>query len=303
MNPQEIGRGIGLSVLASALFAFLSGYTRLLAPLDGTDIFAWRILGTLLTVVGLLAWRGELPRLRAAVGQLLGHPVTCLVTLAMAALLALQQWLFLWASVNGRALEVSLGYFLLPLSMVLVGRFYYGEKMNLLQRLAVLCACIGVAHELWMTRAFSWPTLAVALGYPPYFILRRRIKLDSLLIFAVELMVLALPSLVAVLMSASLAATVRTPSMWLLIPGLGVISMIALTSYLRAGKLLPMGLFGILGYVEPVLLVLVAMAVLGESLHLSQLGTYGPIWLSVLLTALHSVRLMRRPAIPSQPLN
>jgi len=154
-----------------------------------------------------------------------------------------------------------------------------------------------------MTRAFSWPTLAVALGYPPYFILRRRIKLDSLLIFAVELMVLALPSLVAVLMSASLAATVRTPSMWLLIPGLGVISMIALTSYLRAGKLLPMGLFGILGYVEPVLLVLVAMAVLGESLHLSQLGTYGPIWLSVLLTALHSVRLMRRPAIPSQPLN
>jgi chloramphenicol-sensitive protein RarD len=303
MNPQEIGRGIGLSVLASALFAFLSGYTRLLAPLDGTDIFAWRILGTLLTVVGLLAWRGELPRLRAAVAQLLGRPVTCLVTLAMAALLALQQWLFLWASVNGRALEVSLGYFLLPLSMVLVGRFYYGEKMNLLQRLAVLCACIGVAHELWMTRAFSWPTLAVALGYPPYFILRRRIKLDSLLIFAVELMVLALPSLVAVLMSASLAATVRTPSMWLLIPGLGVISMIALTSYLRAGKLLPMGLFGILGYVEPVLLVLVAMAVLGESLHLSQLGTYGPIWLSVLLTALHSVRLMRRPAMPSQPLN
>lgn len=303
MNPQEIGRGIGLSVLASALFAFLSGYTRLLAPLDGTDIFAWRILGTLLTVVGLLAWRGELPRLRAAVAQLLGRPVTCLVTLAMAALLALQQWLFLWASVNGRALEVSLGYFLLPLSMVLVGRFCYGEKMNLLQRLAVLCACIGVAHELWMTRAFSWPTLAVALGYPPYFILRRRIKLDSLLIFAVELMVLALPSLVAVLMSASLAATVRTPSMWLLIPGLGVISMIALTSYLRAGKLLPMGLFGILGYVEPVLLVLVAMAVLGESLHLSQLGTYGPIWLSVLLTALHSVRLMRRPAMPSQPLN
>ena len=47
MNPQLVGRGIGLSVLASSLFAFLSGYTRLLAPLDGTDIFAWRILITL----------------------------------------------------------------------------------------------------------------------------------------------------------------------------------------------------------------------------------------------------------------
>ncbi|MBP1316700.1 EamA family transporter RarD [Herbaspirillum huttiense F1] len=301
MNPQLVGRGIGLSVLASSLFAFLSGYTRLLAPLDGTDIFAWRILITLLCVLGLLAWRGELPRLRAAMAELLASPARIALLVLMAALLALQQWLFLWGSVNGRALEVSLGYFMLPLSMVLVGRFHYGEKMDLLQRLAVLCACVGVAHELWMTRAFSWPTLAVALGYPPYFMLRRRIRLDSMLIFAVELMVLALPSLLALGLSPATGPTLRTPAMWLLLPGLGILSMIALTSYLRAGKLLPMGLFGILGYVEPVLLVLVAMAVLGESLQLAQLGTYVPIWLSVLLTALHSVKLMRRPA--AQPTN
>ncbi|MEN2674043.1 EamA family transporter RarD [Herbaspirillum huttiense] len=301
MNPQLVGRGIGLSVLASSLFAFLSGYTRLLAPLDGTDIFAWRILITLLCVLGLLAWRGELPRLRAAMAELLASPGRIALLVLMAALLALQQWLFLWGSVNGRALEVSLGYFMLPLSMVLVGRFHYGEKMDLLQRLAVLCACVGVAHELWMTRAFSWPTLAVALGYPPYFMLRRRIRLDSMLIFAVELMVLALPSLLALVLSPATGPTLRTPAMWLLLPGLGILSMIALTSYLRAGKLLPMGLFGILGYVEPVLLVLVAMAVLGESLQLAQLGTYVPIWLSVLLTALHSVKLMRRPA--AQPTN
>ncbi|ALU90670.1 EamA family transporter RarD [Herbaspirillum rubrisubalbicans] len=301
MNHQDIGRGIGLSVLASSLFAFLSGYTRLLAPLDGTEIFAWRIVITLLCVLGLLAWRGDLPRLRSAMAELLGSPARIALLLLMTALLALQQWLFLWGSVNGRALEVSLGYFLLPLSMVLVGRFHYGEKMDLLQGLAVLCACVGVAHELWMTRAFSWPTLAVALGYPPYFILRRRIRIDSLLIFAVELMVLALPSLLALATSPRTVATLHTPAMWLLLPGLGVLSMIALTSYLRAGKLLPMGLFGILGYVEPVLLVLVAMAVLGETLHLAQLGTYVPIWLSVLLTALHSVKLMRRPAV--QPMN
>lgn len=301
MNPQLVGRGIGLSVLASSLFAFLSGYTRLLAPLDGTDIFAWRILITLLCVLGLLAWRGELPRLRAAMAELLASPARIALLVLMAALLALQQWLFLWGSVNGRALEVSLGYFMLPLSMVLVGRFHYGEKMDLLQRLAVLCACVGVAHELWMTRAFSWPTLAVALGYPPYFMLRRRIRLDSMLIFAVELMVLALPSLLALVLSPATGPTLRTPAMWVLLPGLGILSMVALTSYLRAGKLLPMGLFGILGYVEPVLLVLVAMAVLGESLQLAQLGTYVPIWLSVLLTALHSVKLMRRPAV--QPTN
>ncbi|MBB5391402.1 MULTISPECIES: EamA family transporter RarD [unclassified Herbaspirillum] len=295
MNHHETVRGIGLSVLASTLFALLSGYTRLLAPLDGLDIFAWRILWTTVAVLALIAWRRHGAQLKTACGEIARDPGKCLSLLAMAAMLGVQQWLFLWAPVNGRALEVSLGYFLLPLTMVLVGRFHYGERLNLLQRMAVLCALAGVAHELWMTRAFSWPTLLVALGYPPYFILRRRIRLDSLLVFTVELLLLVPVAALALALNGSFSLTVREPAMYLLLPGLGILSMVALTCYLRAGKLLPMGLFGILGYVEPVLLVLVAMAVLGESLGAAQLGTYVPIWISVGLTAVHSVRLMRRP--------
>ncbi|MBO9538009.1 EamA family transporter RarD [Herbaspirillum sp.] len=296
MNHHETARGIGLSVLASALFAVLSGYTRLLAPLDGLDIFAWRIVWTTVAVLAVIAWRRHGAQLRAACGEIAGDPVKSLSLLAMAAMLGVQQWLFLWAPVNGRALEVSLGYFLLPLAMVLVGRFHYGERLDMLQRMAVLCALAGVAHELWMTRAFSWPTLLVALGYPPYFILRRRIKLDSLLLFTIELLLLLPAAALALALNGSAGLAVREPAMYLLLPGLGIISMVALTGYLRAGKLLPMGLFGILGYVEPVLLVLVAMAVLGESLGAAQLGTYVPIWMSVGLTAVHSIRLMRRPA-------
>ncbi|MGC3318753.1 hypothetical protein, partial [Enterococcus faecalis] len=79
----------------------------------------------------------------------------------------------------------------------------------LLLRLAVLCACVGVAHELWMTRAISWPTLALAQGYPPYFMLRRRIRLDSMLFFAVELMVLALPSVLALVLCPATGPTLR----------------------------------------------------------------------------------------------
>ncbi len=50
--------------------------------------------------------------------------------------------------------------------------------------------------------------------------------------------------------------------------------------------MLPMALFGILGYVEPVLIVAVAVLLLGESLSAQQLGTYGPIWVAVALSGL-----------------
>jgi len=293
MHSSSLGRGIGLSVLASTLFAFLSGYTRLLSPLDGTDIFAWRILWTTLAILALLWWQSRLPQLRAAWRIILDAPYGLGRLLLMAALLGVQQWIFLWASVNEMALDISLGYFLLPLVMVMVGRMCYGERLDGFQRLAVACALVGVVHELWMTRAFSWPTLVVALGYPPYFMLRRRFAIDSVLLFAIELLMILPFSLLWLAASPLSTDILRMPSMYLLLPVLGVTSMAALSSYLKASRMLPMGLFGILGYVEPVLLVLVAIVALGEQMTVTQLGTYVPIWLSVVFTGFHSARLMR----------
>jgi chloramphenicol-sensitive protein RarD len=294
MNRYDPKRGIALSVGASAMFALLSAYATLLAPLSGLDIFAWRIVWTVPGALLLVALRKRLPILRQLLYRMVTEPKLGAAMIVSAALLGAQLWVFLWAPLHGRMLEVSLGYFLLPLVMVLVGRFYYHERLDGLQWLAVVCAALGVGHELWMTGAFSWPTMLVALGYPPYFVLRRKIDHDSLAIFTVEMALLLPAAIVFVVSGGSLTMLAGRLDMWcLLLPGLGALSTIALASYLRASRLLPVALFGILGYVEPVLLVLVSVTLLGETLSASQLATYVPIWIAVALTALHSVRLVR----------
>ncbi|MDE1180244.1 EamA family transporter RarD [Paraburkholderia sp.] len=293
MNHYQPGRGIALSVGASAMFALLSAYARLLAPLTGLDIFAWRVIWTVPFTVLLLAQRKRLTLLRDLVMRALAEPRLGAAVLASAAMLGLQLWVFLWAPLHGRMLEVSLGYFLLPLIMVLVGRFYYRERIDGLQWLAVGCAAVGVAHELWATGAFSWPTLLVACGYPPYFVLRRKINADSLTAFALDMLLLLPVALVQVGWGGSLSLIGGRLDMWfVLLPGLGALSMIALGSFLKASRLLPIALFGILGYVEPVLLVAVSVTMLGETLSSQQLATYVPIWIAVALTALHGVRLL-----------
>lgn len=294
VNQYEPGRGIALSVCASALFALLSAYVKLLAPLSGLDVFAWRVVWTVPGALMLLALRQRLPLLRQLVARGVREPHVGLALVVSAAMLGVQLWVFLWAPLHGRLLEVSLGYFLLPLTMVLVGRFYYRERIDGLQWLAVICAAVGVAHEVWVTGAFSWPTLLVALGYPPYFVLRRKINADSLTAFALEMTLLLPVAVVQIVTGGSLKLVAgRIDMLGLLLPGLGALSTVALASYLKASRLLPMALFGILGYVEPVLLVLVSVTLLGETLTAQQLATYVPIWLAVGLTALHGVRLVR----------
>ncbi|MBB4513033.1 EamA family transporter RarD [Paraburkholderia fungorum] len=294
MNQYDPKRGIALSVGASAMFALLSAYAKLLAPLSGLDIFAWRIVWTVPGALLLIVLRKRLPILRQLLYRMVTQPRLAMAMGVSAVLLGAQLWVFLWAPLHGRMLEVSLGYFLLPLVMVLVGRFYYHERLDGLQWLAVICAALGVAHELWMTGAFSWPTLLVALGYPPYFVLRRKINQDSLAMFTVEMCLLLPAAAVFIFIGGSLAMIGGRVDMWcLLLPGLGALSTLALASYLKASRLLPVALFGILGYVEPVLLVFVSITLLGETLNAAQLATYIPIWIAVALTALHSVRLVR----------
>jgi chloramphenicol-sensitive protein RarD len=294
MNQYDPKRGIALSVGASSLFALLSAYATLLAPLSGLDIFAWRVIWTVPGALLLVMLRKRLPILRQLLYRMVTEPRLGVAMIVSAALLGVQLWVFLWAPLHGRMLEVSLGYFLLPLTMVLVGRFYYHERLDTLQWLAVICAAGGVGHELWMTGAFSWPTLLVALGYPPYFVLRRKINQDSLAMFTVEMALLLPVAIVLVISGGSLTMVAARIDMWgLLLPGLGVLSTLALASYLKASRLLPVALFGILGYVEPVLLVLVSITLLGETLSAAQLATYVPIWMAVALTALHGVRLVR----------
>jgi chloramphenicol-sensitive protein RarD len=294
MSAYQPGRGVALSVSASALFALMSVYVKLLEPLSGLDIFAWRVLWTAPGALTLIALRSRLPQMRALIKRAMTERWTALALIVSAALLGIQLWLFLWAPLHGRMLEVSLGYFLLPLTMVLTGRFYYHERLDPLQWAAVACAAAGVAHELWATGAFAWPTLLVALGYPPYFVLRRKINADSLTAFAVEMSLLFPIAAAMIATGSSLQLLSGRIDLWMLwLPGLGVLSTVALASYLKASRLLPMALFGILGYVEPVLLVLVSITLLGEHLSATQLATYIPIWLAVALTAWHSARLIR----------
>src|SRR3990167_8593260 len=188
---QLSGRGVALSIIASVLFAVVPGYVRLLAPLDGLQVFAQRVVWSIRAVLLMIPRARQGPMLLIACGSVRREPLL-LASLPLAALLmGIQGALFVWAPLAGRLLEGSLGYFLLPLAMVLSGRVFYGERLRPLQRLAVFCALLGVAHELWLTQAFSWVVMVTVLGYPPYFMLRRWMRLDALSGFAFEMLFMA----------------------------------------------------------------------------------------------------------------
>ena len=293
-NTTHPYRGVALSVSASCLFAGRYYYATLLAPLSGVQIFGWRMLLTLPCVTLFMLLGKEWKHVVQLYARLKQRPLLLLGLLCSSVLLGTQQWLFMWAPLNGRGLQVSLGYFLLPLSMLLTGRLLYGEKLSGLQQLAALCAGGGVLHALYVAGGFSWEALLVALGFPLYFTLRRRLATQHLggLWFDM-LLTLPFASWVVLGQQGGQQPFVQFPLLYLLVIVLAMLSATAFMSYITASRLLPMGLFGLLGYVEPVLMLLVSL-LLGEHIKPDEWLTYLPIWAAVVLLVGEGVRHVLR---------
>ncbi|WP_024539347.1 EamA family transporter RarD [Comamonas badia] len=285
--------GILVSVSASVLFAAMYYLAPWLAPLDGEQIFGWRVLCTLPFTSLILLARKQWPRVHTMALHALRNPAWGLALCASAALLGVQLWLFLWAPLQGRALAVSLGYFLLPLVMVIAGRLLFSERLSPLQWAAVLLAALGVLHEILLSGALSWETWLVALGYTVYFVARRKLGTDHLAGHWVDMALLVPPALWYVLRTpASTSLFAGHPHLWGMVPALGAVSAVALALYMAASRLLPLGLFGLLSYVEPILLALAAL-LLGERLSGAQWLTYAPIFAAVGVLVLDGALRMR----------
>lgn len=290
-----MGKGIIFSVLASSVFGVLYFYSQLLHQFNGVQVFGWRMIALLPFLTLFMYLTKDLHRIWETLRRVQQQPMLLLGILATSALGGVQLWLFLWGPMNGRGMQVSLGYFLLPLVLVLVGAVFYKEKLSIWQRVAVVCAVLGVGHQVWQAGAIAWETVLVAVGYSAYFFLRRLIQTDHLGGFWLDnLFALPVAFYFVSTWHQPWSIVFEQPSLILIITGLGILSAVGLGSYILASRYLPMVLFGLLSYLEPVLLALASFAI-GEKISSEDLLTYIPIWCAVALLVVEgSIHLYKK---------
>lgn len=274
------------------MFGLIPWYVQWLNPLDGSLLFWNRILfSSITTLVSLL-----LPRKFQLFKQLLKQPENMLWLVTGTVLVGFQWWLFVWAPINDLTKELSLGYFLLPLTLVLTGRIAYGEKLRPLQLAGTVLAATGVACEVYQFGSLSWVPVAIAAGYPPYFLIRRKVEVHPLICFMFEnLLLLPFAIFATATDERFFQAFSDNSDLYYLLPGLGVLCTLAMLTYVAASKALPVSLFGLLSYLEPAIIFVVAIFILKEPLPSSQWVTYGFIWLATIIICIDSIKVICKP--------
>ena len=285
-------KGVIFSVSASLLFGCVYYLAVLLQPISGEGLLGLRTLFTIPFLIFVLFFLKQQKVFADFLKQLKNQPHLILVVLATSFNMGVQMWLFLWAPNNGKAIEVSIGYLLMPLIMVLIGRFLYRERLSAIKICAILFATVGVASKMILTGVFSWESALVCLGYPVYFSLRKSFKILHLSSFVLEMLLLIPISVYFALQVDMDFVLQHNPNAYVWLFVLGVVSGVAFTLYILCSQLIPINLLGLLGYLEPFLMLVVSFMI-GEVLEENSYILMGCLTIAILLLVLDGVVVMR----------
>ena len=258
----------GILCCMSANFLFGLGYyfAILLRPLSGESMFGYRIFVLapfILLAIILFKQAGKFSELLQKIRQ---NPPLVLLIALLAFIQGFQLWLFLWAPNNGQAIEVSIGYLLLPIVAVALGKMVFKERFTTLKWLAIGFAALGVCSNIWLTGTFSWATLAAGVGYPIYITLRRYFQINNLTTFFVELLFI-MPFAAYFAMQTNVDEMVaQNPFLFYFLALFGIVNGAAFILYIASSNMLPVNVLGMLGYVEPLVMLFISFAI-GEVLE------------------------------------
>lgn len=286
-------KGVFFSLTASFLFGCLYYLAIHLRPLVGESVFGIRMVLTLPCLFLALLLFKKWNEFSLFLQRLKREPKLFLVIFITSVIVGGQMWLFLWAPNSGKAIEVSMGYLLMPIVMVAFGKIVYKEPLSRNKWLAIIFAFIGVVSNIILAGKLSLESVFVCTGYPIYFYLRRKFGLSHLHSFIFEIAFL-IPVAIYFISKIDMQAVQQVnPHIYIFIALLGIISGAALISYTLASTILSFNLLGLLGYVEPCVMLLISFLI-GEKLNPDAYILMSCLLIAILLLILDGIQAVRR---------
>lgn len=252
-------------------------YWKQLQGINAVELIAHRVAWSLVFVAGVVAWRRGFGPLRAAfaTGRSLG------LNALGAALLTVNWLVYVWAVNAGHVIECSLGYFLVPLINVALGRLVFRETLRRVQIVAIVCAAIGVGILVVQVGHVPWIALSLAGSFGAYGLLRKRSPLGALDGLTVETALLA-PAAVGLLLWRHQAGTgalghVDTHQTILVLLA-GVVTAIPLLLFAYGARRLRFTTLGLLQYVAPTLQFFIGWLAYREPFTTERAWAFAWIW-------------------------
>lgn len=292
---MERKKNLGLATVVGSyvLWGLLPAFWALLAQVNSVFILAQRIVWSMVFMgLYMLVTRrwGEITAAFRS-GPVLRKSLVCGV------LITLNWGIYIYSVNSGHVLEASMGYFIEPVLVALMGVIAFREKPTLAEKLTFVFATAGILYLV--VRTGTVPVLALLIGLPfsVYGAVKKNLALTpQASLFMETVLMLPLALLFSWWWSARVGGmeTVLQGAAFWLLPACGVVTSIPLLLFNMGVKEIPYYFSGILMYINPTLQFLMGLLYFQEALDVNQLVAFVIIWVGIVITMVEKVQIIRR---------
>jgi chloramphenicol-sensitive protein RarD len=289
--------GFIYGIAAYTLWGFLPIYWKFLDQLPATEILAHRILWSFVFVCAILYFKGQLQSYKEVLKD-----KSNIVRIFCATLLITINWgLYIWAVTSGRILESSMGYYMNPLIVVVLGVVILKERLNKWQTVSIIMAAIGVCIITISYGRIPWVSLILALTFALYGLMKKMIPVASTVGLALETAML-LPFVLTYVMLRQVNGIGALGSVsgatTLILMGSGIATALPLLWFSEGARRIPLSSMGFLQYISPTISLLLGVFVYKEQFTQTHMLSFGFIWCGLIIYSISQVNQMRKKNEP-----
>ena len=292
---QEINykKGIPTLLLCFFIWGFQPLYWYICGEWDTYFLLACRIIWAAVCCLCILWAQGKLPQLLAVF-----RDKNILKREIPASVFLLADWgVYLWAVQNGRVLECSLGYYIQPIVVFILGAVIFREKVSWRHIAILAVVVVGIVLSTDGFDGIPYVTILLAVCFAIYAAIKRSLRIDSVVSTSAEIVMMVPLALLFILFfrMGDTGMGSITPLRQLMLLGAGVVTAMPMVLYSVGVKYLPLMTAGFCQYLSPTLAIVCGM-IMGEYLTAEKLRSFYFIWAGVLLYCLNTVYEERKKA-------
>jgi chloramphenicol-sensitive protein RarD len=285
--------GVIYAGAAFLIWGLAAMYWKELKSIPSLEIIAHRVAWSFFFLLPLIMLQHQWAEFVAVLQNL----KMLLILLASAILVAANWLLYVWAVNNDHLLQASLGYYINPLVNVVLGMVFLRERLRPPQILAVLLATTGVVYLTIQYGAFPWIAICLATSFGLYGLIRKVAPVSPLVGLAVETLLISLPAIgyLVYLDSQGTGSVFRVSlNLDLLLMGCAPVTAVPLLFFTAGAKRLYLSTLGLMQYIGPSGMFLLAVFYYGEPFSTAQVWTFVMIWTALVIYSTDSVIYYRR---------
>ena len=297
---NNIGKGSLLVGLAYVSWGLLPIYWYLLEAVNPVYILAHRIIWSMVFIGIIILISKNTAEIKAAFREK-RKIMICAVT---GILVSVNWGSYIYAITCNYVIDASLGYFIEPIIVSLMGLIVFREKLSLLEKITFCFAVVGLVYMIITTHTLPTLALVIAGSFAVYGAVKKQLTLSAQASLFMETLLMT-PLAIAFALYADINGwagmrMLTGGALWLL-PICGIVTSVPLLIYNIGVKQIPYYLSGILMYINPTLIFITGLIFFHEALDVHKLIAFIIIWIGILFTVIDKALLIRRDLKTKNP--